>query len=438
MEFILSGGALKLLADFLGSRAGAALITSPAGEDLEVLEAVGEAGVEELILRGQAGKADAAFSEPRPLSEKFELNQAQVPGEWPWVLRLRGQHWVFYIFLRKRADDALLEDLLPYAGIVALWQRHCGASVLENRLSSLSYMILATKNTLASIFEPMPLEYFAVFFADVMRESLFPRSIAIFQDDGVSLSLLEGNESSLPEREGLFAQTIVAPVPVLKDSSSSPFEVVMPILGASNRLFCVTEWDSAPTKDTLNFMELLGNLAQRALSIGQLRLESGQKEERITSDEFILASLVEGLRALRRPTDRAGYLRMLADVLMELSLAQEIFLVVWDGDAYVPVAYGRSEERKPFETLRSPSPSMVRGGGEPFFDLRKTDITPLLPCPWREMTYMRGVLPFWNDGQLLGFMAVSADAIDNGVKLSALQIMAEAVAAGLAKGGEQK
>ncbi|MDR1049140.1 MAG: hypothetical protein LBL51_05240 [Synergistaceae bacterium] len=431
MEFVLSGGALKFLSDFLGSRVGTALITSPVGEDLKIEEAVGEAGVEELILRGQAGKIAAAFPEPRPLTEKFELNQAQIPGKWPWALRLRGQHWVFYIFLEERADDALLEDLLPYAGTVALWQRHYLASSLENRLASISYMILATKNTLASIFEPMPLKYFAAFFVDVLRESLFPRSISIFRDDGTSLSFLEGDESPLPERKGLFAQTIISPTPVLMDSHSAPSEVVMPILAPAARLFCVTEWDSAPAKDTLNFMELLGNLAQRALSIEQLRLESGRKEDRITSDEFILASLVEALGALRRPSDREGCLRMVADVLLELSLAQEALLVVWEKDAYVPVAYGRSEERKPFEPLRSPAPSMARGGGEPFFDLRKTDITALLACPWQEMTHMRGVLPFWNDGRLLGFMAVSADAIDNSVKLSALQIIAQAVASEL-------
>ena len=52
MDFILSGGALKLLSDFLAPKVSSALILEPRGADLHILDAVGT-NPPQLILSGE-------------------------------------------------------------------------------------------------------------------------------------------------------------------------------------------------------------------------------------------------------------------------------------------------------------------------------------------------------------------------------------------------
>ncbi|MDR1377255.1 MAG: hypothetical protein LBJ22_07060, partial [Synergistaceae bacterium] len=177
MDFILSGGALKSLVDFLTPKVEAALIVTPEGEDLEIVDAV-KTRTEGLFLRKEASKLADAFAETA-LTGKFSVSCAAIEGEWPWVVRILGTQWVFYILLRE-SPETWIQELHPVAGLVYLWQTFQQTQTTEDRLSRLAYMILATKNTLASIFEPMPLDYYAAFLTDVLRESLFPRSLSIF------------------------------------------------------------------------------------------------------------------------------------------------------------------------------------------------------------------------------------------------------------------
>ena len=74
----------------------------------------------------------------------------------------------------------------------------------------------------------MPLEYFASFVTDVLRESLFPKSVSILKDEGGRLSLLAGKMDVLPPREGIYAQTILPSAPVL-NHGPAPYRVVLPI-----------------------------------------------------------------------------------------------------------------------------------------------------------------------------------------------------------------
>ena len=210
--------------------------------------------------------------------------------------------------LKEKADDLLLDELKPYVGLVRLWQKFQRIDVNESKLSRLSYMILATKSTLASIFEPMPLEYYAAFVADVLHESLFPRSVSILKNKGSHLSLLVGSLDPIPPREGIYAQAILPTAPVLvpRDAfDASPYRVVLPITEAELRLFCVMEWDSLPDGEMLNFLELLGNLAARAIAINSLRSKNNLAASQASSGEFTILSLASVLEALRDEADRA-------------------------------------------------------------------------------------------------------------------------------------
>ncbi|MDR3230691.1 MAG: hypothetical protein LBT65_04570, partial [Synergistaceae bacterium] len=327
MDFILSGGAVKLLVDFLTSRVEAALILEPRGADLEVLDAI-KTRTEGLIFREKAAKLASAFSGNAPV-KKFETDCAPVggiEGEWPWALRVRGTYWTIYILLREKPTEAFLADFRPCAGMISLWQTFHHIDATEDRLSRLSYIILATKNTLASIFEPMPIPYFAAFLSDVLRESLFPRIISIFVDNGSSLSFFEGDEREAPERKGIFAQEILLSVPVVTKGEDS-WQMVLPLTDAEQRLFCVGEWDHPLTEETLNFLELLGNLATRALSINRMRSENSQEQKMVSSADFTIFSLSKALAMLQEEKELPSLLSLAADVLSELNPQSDCFFV---------------------------------------------------------------------------------------------------------------
>ena len=437
MDFILSGGALKLLVDFLTPKVGSALILEPKDGDLQILDAIGTR-TEGLILRGQASKLASAFSE-HPLNGKFEVAHAAVEGDWPHAVRMRGAHWLLYILLRKKPDASLISELTPYAGIIHLWQTVQRTGATEERLSRLSYMVLATKSTLASIFEPLPLEYYAALVADVLRESLFPRAVSIFQDDGQVLSFFKGDKRAAPAREGLYLQKILPPTPIVTKKDTAPYEVVLPITEDSHRIFCVTEWDKLPTEETLNFMELLGSLASRALSISYLRTESTVEKNRVSSGDYTILSLSNALNALKQQKEYAQFLSLTADIFSEITHASDCFLVVWDEarGGYVPAVHRKKGIKASFDASLLAAPHIAKGNGESFFDLKKINAAQLFGalnltavCPWPEMNAMRYVFPFWNAGRLEGFIAVSSGTspLADSSKLAALQIVLQFIA----------
>ena len=104
MDFVLSGGALKSLTDFLAPKVPSALILVPRGADLHILDAVG-VNPTQLILPGEGLRLGSLFSN-RPAVSPCELEQARTEKEeWPWVLRMRGPHWEVYVLLREKADE---------------------------------------------------------------------------------------------------------------------------------------------------------------------------------------------------------------------------------------------------------------------------------------------------------------------------------------------
>jgi hypothetical protein len=304
----------------------------------------------------------------------------------------------------------------------------------EERLSHMAYMILATKSSLPSIFEPMPLDYYASFLADVLRESLFPRSLAMFKDDGTSLILI-GGEGQPPERTGIYAQKMLHPAPIATKTDTPPYEVTLPIL-EPNRLFCVTKWDKMPEKETLDFLELIGNLASRAMVINNLRSENLTEKHRTFSGEYTILALSETLNALRSRKNLQELLSMTSDIFTEMNKVDECLLVAWSGNQYVPFDYRKGDIKKTRESMTGTAckTNKIISESEPqFFDLSAREFSQLLECPWPEMANMKMAFPFWNKGCLEGFIAVSSahSALKDGEKLSALKIVAQFTALAL-------
>jgi hypothetical protein len=207
--------------------------------------------------------------------------------------------------------------------------------------------------------------------------------------------------------------------------------MVLPIVDEAERLFCVIEWDRKPAEETLHLMELIGELAQCALSIHHLRAESGETRLRISSESFTIFSLAQGITALSEQTDRQSFFLMAAGIFREISKAGECFLVVWDKEkaGYVPAACLKQDLPAPFEpVLLSAAPiRKERKERKFFFDLNKTDISELMAPPWPEMSAMRYLFPFWCGDLLAGFMALSleSDSSLDESSLAALRITAQ-------------
>ena len=255
-----------------------------------------------------------------------------------------GAHWELYILLKDKPanPDSLIENLKPYAGLIMLWEEMRKISETEKKLSRLSYMILATKSTLASIFEPMPLQYFASFLADVLQESLFPKSVAILKDEGSYLTVFNGKADSIPERKGIYASQILPPAPVVV-KNDKPAEVVLPVAEGDCRLFCHMTWDKLPDDETMNFIELLGNLAVRAIAINNLRTQSRQAEASISAGEFTVLSLSNVLKVLKGAENRTKFLSLLVDIFMEQCRMNNCILATWNNSRK---GYTLSEQRR--------------------------------------------------------------------------------------------
>lgn len=266
INFLVNGGALKSLTDFLASKNFKALVLEKNNSVLNVLEAAGIVP-ESLTLQDDISK----LFKTSVVKETFEVDFCESSNSWPEIFRISGQEWEIFILLEQKVPDPekFMKELEEYAGLISLWEKFRKISEIERKLSRLSYIFLATKNTLASIFEPMPLEYFASFMYDVLKESIFPKSITILKDDGNSLRVMKGNAENIPERTGIFAEQILPPAPVnLNDRT------VVPVWEGDLRLFCVIEWENFPDEQTLNFLELFENLARSALAVNKLRAKN--------------------------------------------------------------------------------------------------------------------------------------------------------------------
>ena len=439
IDFIVNGGALKLLNDFLNDKGIKALIVEPDDSgSLHVLDAIG------VVPESLKAADDVSHLFTKGVTrDSYELDFAEGPQSWPGVVRLRGTHWQIYILLKDKPADssALIEELKPYAGLIRLWQTVKNISDTEKKLSRLSYMILATKSTLASIFEPMPLQYFASFLADVLQESLFPKSIAILKDEGSYLTVFNGQADNIPERKGLYASQILPPAPVIT-SNDSPVEVVLPIAEGDCRLFCVIHWDKLPDEQTMNFLELLGNLAVRAIAINNLRAQSRKAEASISSGEFTVLSLSNVLKILRGADTRLKFYSLLVDIFTEQSRMSNCILATWNASrkGYVISEHHTGHVKTAADTTLLPSSGgAVRSErvGDSYYDISEKSPDSvfmswgLAGCPWKEAMRSSGVryvFPVCDDNSLVGIIALGSQdgrTVLDRSQLASLQLIAQ-------------
>ena len=440
IDFLINGGAVKTLADFLEGSGIKAVIAEPGTPG--VLNVTGAAG---LMPSSLTIKDEITGLFPKSVAkESYELNYSAGNDSWPGAVRIRGAYWELYILLKDKPGNPgeLLENLRPYAGLVMLWEDMRRISETEKKLSRLSYMILATKSTLASIFEPMPLQYFASFLADVLQESLFPKSVAILKDEGSYLTVFNGKADTVPERKGIYASQILPPTPVIV-RTDSPAEVVLPVAEGDCRLFCLMTWDKLPDAETMNFIELLGNLAVRAIAINNLRTQSRQAEASISAGEFTVLSLSNVLKVLRAAEDRAKFFSLLVDIFMEQCRMNSCILVTWNKTRK---GYTLSEQRRGHikaeaEATLLPSPEgPVKSANvaEAYYDLAAKSPDSvfmswgLAGCPWKNAlkeSSAKYIFPVCDDNSLVGIIALGSGtegraALDRS-QLASLQLIAQ-------------
>ena len=425
MSFLLDGGVVSVLSEYLAGRTSKGLILRPEGSDLAVLDAFG-AAPGDLFLKGAAPSLEGAFPSPI-LKEAYDVTVAPCEGDWPWAVRLRGRGWIFFVLLGEEPAPEVMDEMASFAGIIHLWQGYQKTAGAEERLSRLAYMVLATKSTLASIFEPMGLDYFGAFLYDVMNESLFPARLSILLDDGSTLTLLEGDELDLPPRKGVFGQDILSPAPIkvegagrglgeeVADLLAGEWTAVLPIPGGSARLFCLLQWEKMPGEEAFNFMELLGNVASKALSLARLGEERERHIGELSRRTYLLAAIHEASLKLMRETSKEDLLFKILDVFTEMGQSPQSLIVVWQPAAggYVHLASKKDGvlEKKgtvvgfPLGILEEECPgSLSLEEARRLFNLMEV---PALTSV-EGFDRMDRVFPLWDGEKLTAFAAISA------------------------------
>ncbi|MDI9370111.1 MAG: hypothetical protein GX181_07700 [Synergistaceae bacterium] len=448
--FLLNGGVLSLISDRLAEHAKKGIILRPSGMDMTVMEAFGT-DLKSLFLEGRADEIESSFPSS-PLRDDYDWSYVRLAGGWPWGIRLRGRRWTVYILLSEVPSKEVLCDLPAFAGLIDIWQKHHRVVSVEERLSRLAYMVLATKSTLASIFEPMNLEYFAAFLRDVMTESLFPSRLSILLDRGGELSHLCGERLPMPTRSGLFARSILSPALVPLDEGTlelvgrdvfeelgEGWSAILPIIGEDERLFCLLRWEDLPGEEELNFIELLGNVASKALSLAAMREENEQNLKIISRRVFLLNALYEaGLKFLEQTTKEALLLRIL-DVFAELAHSSRTILVAWQPHAGGYVLFASKEEGVVQRTGRPigfPAGEMQGRRPESFpvedaermFGLMEASGLALPEI----LDGMERVYPLWEEEKLAAFIVVSAPLEGTAVMdVDTLEILARSASSAL-------
>jgi len=357
MSFILHGGILDRFADYLSNYTNRALLLESRKDELILLEAVGITP-SSLILSDKNEHIASLFSNQMSLSP-FPINVDLFSCTWKWGLSIKGEKWSFYLLVDQQPSSSFLETLPAFEGIIDIWQSFKEKEKIEHRLSRLDYMILATKSTLASIFEPMPLEYFAAFLGDVIRESLFPEDLLILHDDGDMLHLLEGKLHAIPERDAVLTKRFLTSAPLPIDEKhknffgenhyaqlSKKWTVFLPVLSKKQRLYCLLKWNRALEQEDLNFLELLGNIASKALSISCLHEERDSAVKQLTSQTFALQALHNATLHLMRQTERRSLLDSILDMFSEVTQSHKSLIVAWDSERQSYVFHGTYQDGK--------------------------------------------------------------------------------------------
>ena len=424
IDFILQGGLWDIITEEIAKLTSSALIVKIENDDIIVLQAV-NARVDRLIFKGM-GSELLSYSPDVPYVQKLYFDSFLIPvmpqlGQWTNVIRFHCKEWDIYVLIMETPSQNLLDALSPYLKVISHWISLKNSSLLEERLSTLSYMILTTKNTLASAFEPMSIEYYAGFLRDVFKESLFPQKIAIYIDDGFSTRLLKGDDLGAPNRSDLFVSMESFPTPIVYKAGEAEkiglnpqlikgaSVVVLPITykvtnGHNDNLFCIGVWEKPNAQEVLNFMELLGNIASKALEIRHLNVAVEENTKQLDSSAYTVAAFYNVLQELTSYNDRLELLSFLSGFFSEFSQAERVKLVVYDIRERKYFLVGESIcgiTAQCFDPLTEPM-ERIQGSGEA--ELNESGLE-LLGFKFKDMPKCE-VYPLWVEKKLEGFVAL--------------------------------
>ena len=431
IDFILHGGLWVRITEELEKHTKSALIVEIRNEDVVVMEAV-NAELDRLVFKGVANELSSCLPKVPPI-QKLYFDNFSIPAisrfeKWSNAIRFHGNEWNILILMAENPPQELLDNLVPYLDVISHWVSLRRSTQLEDRLSALSYMILTTKNILASVFEPMNLEYFAVFLHSVLKESFFARKIAIYVDDGTSMKLLAGDSLGTPERVGIFAKKLLSPTPIMyKDEEAqkigldSQFVVgksvfILPVTCShadkvDYRLFCVGVLEKTNAKEMLDFMELIGNVASKALEISHLNKSAEKNLRQLTMRSYTVAAFYNVLKRLVSFQERIELLSFLLSFFSETSQAEKIKLVVYDHKECKYFLVGESANEITTQCFIPISEVMDRISGDK--EEEEIDESGLadLGFAFEDIPECK-VYPFWVEGKIEGFAAMYNIACD--------------------------
>lgn len=424
IDFILQGGIWEIIAEELAKFTSSALIVEIKNEDIVVIEAV-NAEIDRLMFRG-AGSELLSYLPNVPPIQKIYFDSFSIPvisqlGKWTNVIRFYGKEWGIYVLIAETPSQDLLDVLQPYHKVISHWISLRNSTQLEERLSVLSYMILTTKNLLASIFEPMSIEYYAEFLCSVLKESFFSRKMAVYIDNGFSVKLLKGDSLGSPDRVGIFASKILTPTPIIfKDSEAKEIGLdsqfikgksvfILPVTCTVTdeigyRLFCIGILEESSAQEMLNFMELIGNVASKALVIRHLNMTAEESTRQLNLRSYTVAAFYNVLKKLVSYKERIELLSYLLSFFNETSQAERVKLVVYDsreskyflvGESYCGIA------AQCFDPLTE---AMERISGDEEGEIDESRLA-TLGFKFKDIPECM-VYPLWVENELEGFVAM--------------------------------
>ena len=424
IDFILQGGLWEKITKELTRFTTSALIIEIKDEDIVVLEAV-NAKLDRLVFKG-VGNELLSYSPEVPPVRKIFFDSFSIPvipqlGEWTNAIRFHGKEWDIYILITETPSQDLLDAIEPFLKVISLWISLRNSSQLEEKLSALSYMILTTKNIMATIFEPMSVEYFAEFLRGVFKESFFAEKTAIYVDDGSSIKLIKGDDLGSPSRSGIFAAKILSPTPVIyKDKEANEIGLnsqfmsgksvfILPITDSTTeivnyRLFCIGVMEKPNAQEIINFMELLGNVASKSLEIRRLHMATDENTKRLNLKSYTVAAFYNFLQKLLSCGERIELLSFLLSFFNETSRAERVKLVVYDARECKYCLIGECFSGIAAQCFDPLSEVMERVSGNGEGEIDEVGLA-LLGFEFKDMPKCR-VYPLWVEDKLEGFVAM--------------------------------
>ena len=424
IDFILQGGLWEKISEELTKFTSSALIIEIKGEDIAVLEAV-NATLDRLVFKG-IGNELLSCSPEVPSVRKLFFDSFSIPiipqlGEWTNVIRFHGQGWNIYILIMEAPTQDFLDSVEPYLKIISLWISLRSSSQLEEKLSALSYMVLTTKNILATIFEPMSIEYFAEFLRGVLKESLFAQKTAIYVDDGYSIKLLIGDDLGSPFRNGIFASKILSPTPVIyKDNEANEIGLdsqfiigksvfILPITDSNAdiinyRLFCIGIFEKPNAQEIVDFMELLGNVASKALEIRRLHVVTDENVKMLNAKSYTVAAFFNFFKKLLSCEERIELLSFLLSFFNETSQAERVKFVVYDSRERKYYLVGESYGGIAAQCFDPLTEAMEMISGDREVEIDESALAKI-GFKFNDMPQCK-VFPLWVEDKLEGFVAM--------------------------------